>query len=277
MTHISRPFQIALAALVLFVAVWFVALRGHSSGGESSSSSSSPAAPSSSPSGSSPGGGSAASQGKTYTGSVPGVAGLSRAIARAQGAVKQSQQNAQQLQQQSQQASGAGQASSKSQSQSQSRAQGQSQSQGGASSATHSASAPADRGATHAAAPKATSHAKAPAAKSKSTAASMQARVEAELKQGKIVAVLFWNPKGTVDGVVRRELQVARRALGGRLAVHVARSSQVGSFGSFTRTVRVYATPTILLINPQGKTSSSAGLIDTFGIEQAVKEIKHVK
>ena len=36
MTQISRPFQIALAALVLIVAVWFVALRGHSSSGSSS-------------------------------------------------------------------------------------------------------------------------------------------------------------------------------------------------------------------------------------------------
>lgn len=40
MTHISRPFQIALAAVVLIAVVWFVALRGHSSGGESSSASS---------------------------------------------------------------------------------------------------------------------------------------------------------------------------------------------------------------------------------------------
>jgi hypothetical protein len=105
----------------------------------------------------------------------------------------------------------------------------------------------------------------------------MQAAVEAELKQGRTVAVLFWNPKGTVDAVVRRELAAARRALGGKLAVHVARSSEVGSFGSFTRTVRVYATPTILLINTHGKTSSSAGLIDAFGIEQAVREVKRAK
>ncbi len=40
MTHISRPFQIALAAVALIAVVWFVALRGHSSGGESSSASS---------------------------------------------------------------------------------------------------------------------------------------------------------------------------------------------------------------------------------------------
>jgi hypothetical protein len=31
MTQISRPFQIALAAIVVIALVWFVALRGHSS------------------------------------------------------------------------------------------------------------------------------------------------------------------------------------------------------------------------------------------------------
>ncbi len=94
MTHISRPFQIALAALVLFIAVWFIALRGHSS-----SSSSSAPAPASSPSSqaqSAPGGGTPASKGGVYHGSAPGVEGLSRAIQKARGAVAQSQQNAKQ-------------------------------------------------------------------------------------------------------------------------------------------------------------------------------------
>ena len=44
MTHISRPFQIALVAMALFVAVWFLALRGHSTGSEGAGSSASSSA-----------------------------------------------------------------------------------------------------------------------------------------------------------------------------------------------------------------------------------------
>ncbi len=105
----------------------------------------------------------------------------------------------------------------------------------------------------------------------------MQAVVEGELKHGKVVAVLFWNPKGAVDATVRRELRAAGRAQHGKLAVHVARSNQVGSFGSFTHAVQVYSTPTILLINAKGETSSLTGLTDAFSIGQAIKEVKRAK
>src|ERR1700730_13369526 len=94
MAQISRPFQIAFVAIALFAAVWLLALRGHSTGGSGSGSS----APSSSPSPAAPS--------PVYHGSAPGVEGLSRAVAKARGAVTTSQQNAQQLQERSAQASG---------------------------------------------------------------------------------------------------------------------------------------------------------------------------
>ena len=59
--------------------------------------------------------------------------------------------------------------------------------------------------------------------------------------------------------------------------MHVARSGQVGSFGTFTRAVQVYSTPTILLINTKGVTSSVTGLTDAFSIEQAVREVKQAR
>lgn len=262
MTHISRPLQIALAAAVLFLAVWFVALRGHSSGGESSGSgTSSPAARSSSPSSqsgaaqSAPGGGTPASQGGTYHGSAPGVEGLSRAIQKARGAVAQSQQSAQQQRSQSQGAQVQTQSQSqKSQSQtSQPRRQTQAQ-QNQSRRAQNSQQT-----------------------KAAGDVPPMQATIEGELKHGKVVAVLFWNPKGSVDATVRRELRAASRAQHGKLAVHVARSSQIGSVGSFAHAVQVYSTPTILLINVHAKTSSLTGLTDAFSIGQAIKEVKHAK
>ena len=41
--------------------------------------------------------------------------------------------------------------------------------------------------------------------------------------------------------------------------------------------MQVYSTPTILLINAKGKTSSLTGLTDAFSIGQAVKEVKRAK
>jgi hypothetical protein len=102
----------------------------------------------------------------------------------------------------------------------------------------------------------------------------MQAKVERQLEHGKVVAILFWNPKGSVDAIVQREVHAARRNLGGGLAVDVARAGQVGSFGTFTHAVQVDSTPTILMVNTKGVTSSVSGLTDAFAIEQAVKDVK---
>src|ERR1700693_3649474 len=109
MTHISRPFQIALLAMGLFAAVWFVALRGQSgstggSGSTPASSTPAQAGKPPAPGGSAPG--SAAAPTPIYHGAAPGVEGLTRAIAKAHEAVATSQQNAKQLAQSSAQASG---------------------------------------------------------------------------------------------------------------------------------------------------------------------------
>jgi hypothetical protein len=268
MTQISRPFQIALAVLVLFVAVWFVALRGHSSSGESSGSAASSSAPAATPqpaAGSSAGSsGNSSSSSSTSHASAPGVAGLTRAIAKARGAVAQSEQQADRLQHKSEQASGSASAPS---------------SASGSSGAAHAKSAaPSAAAKTHAAAPAAGAHAKGAApgtgTHAKNGAPAMQLQVEHQLEQGKVVAILFWNPKGSVDAVVRRELQAAKSAQHGRLAIHVALSGQVGSFGTFTRTVQVYGTPTVLLVNSKGATSTVTGLADAFALDQAIKEVK---
>ncbi|HEY1450877.1 MAG TPA: hypothetical protein VGF47_07980 [Solirubrobacteraceae bacterium] len=271
MPQLSRPFQIVLVVFVLFAALWFAVLRGHSASSESSSPSSSAATTSAGAKQTTPSSanaGSPASKGSVYHGSAPGVEGLSRAIQKARGAVAQSQQNANQLQQKSAQASSQTQGSQTQNSQ----AQGSQQTQ---SRLTHSKTSSAHSTATKAkSSPSATTEAHPKAA---SGIPAMQATVEGELHQGKVVAVLFFNPDGSVDNVVRRELQRAGHSSHGKLAVHVASAKQVGAFGSFTRTVQVYSTPTILLINKVGVTSSLTGLTDAFSIEQAVREVKAAK
>jgi hypothetical protein len=285
MTKISRPIQIALVAVVLLAAVYFVALRKHGSSSESESSAPAPAASTasassagtsaSSSSAASPSAGSTGSGTSTYKGSAPGVDGLTRAIQKARGAVSESEQNAKALQQKATAASGS---AEKLGSSAAGTAAPAAAATGGTAALKHSAAT------THAAssADAVKAKSKTPASKTQTTKNAsdvpvMQARVESELEHGKIAALLFWNPSGTVDNTVRRELQATARKLHGELAISIARTSEVGSFGTFTRTVQVYGTPTILLINPAGKTASVTGLTDVFSLEQAIREIKHSK
>jgi hypothetical protein len=275
--QISRPFQIALVAVVVLFALWLIVLRHASSESTSPSASSTspatsaqptPSSSSSASSGSSGSAGSSASGSSTYHGSAPGVAGLTRAIAKARGAVAQSQQNAQRLQSKEKQASSASSA-----------AQATAAKPASTTSAKSVAAAtPAPAKAKAKAAPqsaaKPSSTAAGSSARVKAGIPALQSQVEAQLKHGQLVAILLWNPQGSVDKVVRRNLQAAKQSFAGKLALHVATSGQVGSFGTFTRAVQVYSTPTILLINPKGATSSVTGLTDSFAIDQAIREAK---
>lgn len=90
-----------------------------------------------------------------------------------------------------------------------------------------------------------------------------------------MVLLLFWNPQGTDDTVVHsalRQVQAADR--GQRLAVHEAPASQVASFGSVTRGVQVYSTPTLFVIDKSGKAIVLTGAQDSFSIEQAIEEAR---
>jgi hypothetical protein len=281
MTQISRPFQIALAAMVLFAAVWFVALRGHSSGGESSSSPASSSAPPASPapasasssgsassgSGSSGSSGGTPSSGSTYHGSAPGVAGLTRAIAKARGAVAQSQKEAAAQ-------SGAKHASSSP-----------------SSASTHASKAGSHAGSAAGATPaapsggaKGSSGKAAPSTGAPSQTADVpakQAVVQSELKRGQTVIILFWNPKGSDDVAVHGELR-ALQIIGKRLqpedrklAVHYAHAGEVGQFGSITHSLQVFQTPTTLVIGPSGEANTLTGLVDVYTIQQAIREARH--
>jgi hypothetical protein len=255
MAQISRPFQIALAVMGLFVAVWLVALRGHSSGA-SGSGGTAQAQPQPAPAAAKP---SAASP--IYHGSAPGVEGLTRAIAKAHGVVAASERNSQRLQEQSAQASSLTRATA-----------------GAATTAGPRAQAPATRSPAAATAKLAASgaHGAHPGARPSGARVvySRQAAIEGELKRGKVAAILLWSANGSIDAVVRRELQAAGHVLGGSVVVYEAHPSQVASFGSFTSAVPVYATPTILIVNSRGHTTTVSGLTDAFSIEQAIGEAR---
>ena len=101
MAQLSRPYQFGLLGIVLLAAVWLVLLQGHSSSTSGSgSSASAPAVQTVTTTTTTSAAAKQSSQApntKIYTGSAPGVGGLTRAIAKAQGAVNTSQQNARAL------------------------------------------------------------------------------------------------------------------------------------------------------------------------------------
>jgi hypothetical protein len=271
MTQLSRPFQVALAAVGLLVVVWFVALRGHSSSSESTATTPAAASSPTSSSSSSPG-----SPSSVYHGSAPGVEGLTRDVQKAHGAVAQSERNAAQLQSKSAQASGDA-------------ASGAAHAAGGTSAATASSATHASKSATHASksasAPKsARAHAKAaPRRSARGThvvgGAAGQAWVEHELGRKTTVALLFYSPHSYADSRTRRELERLigqERGRGVKIALRVAAGNEVGQYGSFTRVASVYQTPTLLLITPSGEVKPPiTGLTDAFSIAQAIAEKTH--
>jgi hypothetical protein len=266
---LSRPYQVALAALVALAVVWFVALHGHSSGGGGATPS--PSAPSSSSASSggssgSSGGSAKSSPSPIYHGSAPGVEGLSKAIAKAHEAVKTSEQNANSLQSKSAQASGETATGTQS---------AGSQSSNGTGAAATSPSSSHTQGSSSSSSATGTHGATAASGQSSSGGSSRQAEVAHELAQGKVVLVLLWNPKSYDDVAVHQSLDQVARKQGRKVALHAALPSEVASFGIVTQTVRVNQTPTILIINKKGLISNLTGLVDAFAIEQAIREAVH--
>jgi hypothetical protein len=305
MAQLSRPFQIALVAVCLLAAVWLFALQGHSSSPTSSASSSVAATSTSASKPSNVAAAeakSAAAPSTVYHGSAPGVEGLTRAIAKAHGAVAASQQNAKRLEAASARASGES-ASSSSTPASSTPASSSSKPASSAStpaSATHASSAP--HPSVHVApTTSARTTIKPQPIKAQAGAGRIPARqalVEHALSEGKIAVILFWNPKGADDVAVDQELRVleaihhlirpvahvpqVRSALersGLELqkpfAAFQSNANQVATYGSITRGVQVYATPTILIVNKAGKTIVLTGLQDAFSIEQAIDEARN--
>jgi hypothetical protein len=242
MAQLSRPYQIALVALLGLVMVWFVALRPHGASSPESSSSA-PTAPAKSVA-SSP-----AAPTPVYHGSAPGVEGLTHDIRKAHETVASSQQSAKQVEGESAE-TGSAQTSSANTTPPTSSAQ---------SSSKPSVSTPA---------------ATDPVTTTPKSAglSGVSGRVEAELKRGQTVLLLFWNRKSVDDLAVHKQLMQAAHQLGSKVAIHQASADQIGEFGPITQNVHVYQTPTILIINRHELVSTLTGFTDSFVIKQAVSE-----
>jgi hypothetical protein len=267
MANISRPFQVALAGVVVLAAVWLFALRGHNNSSESTSSTPAASAAAAS-SGSAPSSSSAtasttpaaeekAAAAKTpvYHGAAPGVQGLSSAIAKAHGAVAASQANAHQLESKSAQASTAG---------------------GTAASAPSAAaaSAPAASAAATAAGSKAAGTSSATHPASLLSAPARQRAVEKAIARGDVTLILFWDRRGADD---LADAKAVRLVSGGHshVSVQLASAKEVADFGTITRGVQVYGTPTVLVVGKSGQATVLTGLTDRFALAQAIEEARH--
>jgi hypothetical protein len=264
MAQLSRPYQLGLLGIVLLAAVWLALFQGHSSSSTGGAGSSAPAVQTVTTTTAVAGKHGAGATTKIYKGSAPGVEGLTKAIAKAQGAVNTSQQNAKALEEKSAAASDERAASSSSSS---------------SSAGTHAAAAPAKavaKSPTTAAKSTPSSAAKTTPAKPATTGVSVpanQKRVEAELNSGKIAVILFWDPRGADDSAVHRAVQSLNHSKLG-IAISYAGSNQVATFGTITRGVQVDGTPTLLVVNKKGQTFTLTGLQDDFAIEQAISEAR---
>ncbi len=60
-----------------------------------------------------------------------------------------------------------------------------------------------------------------------------------------------------------------------QLALQVAHSTEVTSFGSFTKAVSLTVTPTVLIVNDRRQVSTVTGLTDSFSLRQAIGDASH--
>lgn len=263
MAQLSRPYQIALGAVAVLGLVWVMALRGHGSNpSEPTPASPHASAPASASTSAAAEAKAAAAPTPIYHGAAPGVEGLTRAIAKAHGAVATSQQNAQQLQSKSGEASGESQASANAPT--------------SVAAAKGAASAKATQKSIEAAAlaRRTARHSHSSPAKVHRGRTAAQIKVESELAHGKTVMLVFWNPKSSVDREVRSQASALVAGSKGTVTIHAALPHQVGMFGKITEVVHVYQTPTILIVNRRGVVSTLTGLTDVFALQQAVREAR---
>ncbi|HEY7836648.1 MAG TPA: hypothetical protein VIB59_04220 [Solirubrobacteraceae bacterium] len=259
MAQLSRPYQIGLVAVAVLAAAWLLLLQGHHSSPSESNSSSASASPTRTVhAASTPAPAKAHAHGNagsaTGGGSASSLGGLGHAIEKAHGAVGTSQKNAKELESKSAQASRPNSSSSSA------------AAVAGAGAATHPQSAAPT---ISKAAPKSSPSTRGTV---RATVAVRQHAVEAQLAQGKIALIFFWNPKGADDRAVNRSLAELPGKL--RIAVDRARANAVATFGTITRGVQVYGTPTLLVVNKKGEVTTLTGLQDPYTIAQAIVEAR---
>jgi hypothetical protein len=100
-----------------------------------------------------------------------------------------------------------------------------------------------------------------------------QQQVETALAAGNVAVILFWDRKGSDDLADQRAVLSLRGH--GKTLVEIAKPNEVAAFGSITRGVQVYGTPTILVVGKNNQAAVLTGLTDSFALAQAVEQARH--
>lgn len=226
MSQVSRPVQIALLAVLLIGALWFVALRPHSQTASTPTPAPVAAVPPTAP--------------KQLNTKTPVVGGLFGAVNKANAAVANSSANATALERKSAAASSSANPSPAPVTTASSTAAAPA----ATTPTTHATTAPSTQTSSHAGT--ATKPATAPT--------SPAVTIGNELAQGKTVALLFWNPLATDDRAVRAALKVLVKR-NGPLVAHYATAAQVTDYGSIVTASQVLETPTLLVMKGKNITT----------------------
>jgi len=109
----------------------------------------------------------------------------------------------------------------------------------------------------------------APATAASTSGARLDGPILRELRDGRIVVVLFWNALGADDIATRGALRELDRH-DGRVVVHIVPIAKVGRYPSITEGVTVAQSPTTLVIGRRRHTRVITGLSEPRELSQAV-------
>jgi hypothetical protein len=94
----------------------------------------------------------------------------------------------------------------------------------------------------------------------------------ADVDAGKVVVVLFWNKDGSDDRATRSALRAVDRHHGKVVATAIP-VSDVGKYEAITRGAQILESPTVLIIGAGGKARAITGYTEASEINQAVSDI----
>lgn len=92
-----------------------------------------------------------------------------------------------------------------------------------------------------------------------------------EIRQGKVVVMLFWSAAGADDVATRGAIRSVNRR-NGKVKVHVIPIGRVGDYGTVTRGITIAQSPTTLIIGRNGRARTIVGLTEPEELRQAVAD-----
>ena len=92
-----------------------------------------------------------------------------------------------------------------------------------------------------------------------------------EIRQGKLVVMLFWSAAGADDVATRGAIRSVNRR-NGKVKVHVIPIGRVGDYGTVTRGITIAQSPTTLIIGRNGRARTIVGLTEPEELRQAVAD-----